>query len=134
MFDEKYMRRFDEIHKQATGDEKAPKNGYPDMGNGRFSADLSYDQWFLFNNAQRAHYNFLEQLTPTLVWILITIFYQPLAGAILGFVVVFGRIIYAVGYFKTPNLRGVGAILVDLGILGLFVLSIVTVAKWMEVL
>lgn len=104
------------------------------MGNGRFSADLSYDQWFLFNNAQRAHYNFLEQLTPTLVWILITIFYQPLAGAILGFVVVFGRIIYAVGYFKTPNLRGVGAILVDLGILGLFVLSIVTVAKWMEVL
>jgi len=60
LFDEKYMRRFDEIHKQATGMEKAPKGGYPDMGNGRYAADLSYDQWFAFNNAQRAHYNFLE--------------------------------------------------------------------------
>ena len=133
-FDEKYMRRFDEIHKQATGDEKAPKGGYPDMGNGRYSADLSYDQWFLFNNAQRAHYNFLEQLTPTLVWLLISIFYQPLAAAILGFVVVLGRIFYAVGYFKTPNLRSVGALLVDLGFLGLFVLSLVSIGNWMNVL
>jgi hypothetical protein len=76
----------------------------------------------------------LEQLTPTLVWLLICSFYQPLAGAILGFVVVLGRIFYAIGYFKTPNLRNIGAGLVDLAILGLFVLSLVTIGKWMDVL
>jgi glutathione S-transferase len=134
IFDEKYMRRFDEIHKQATSQEKAAKGGYPDMGDGRYAADLSYDQWFLFSNAQRTHYNFLEQLTPTLVWLLICIFYQPLAGAILGFVVVVGRLFYAIGYLKTPNHRIAGALFIDLGFLGLFVLSIVSIGKWMEVL
>ena len=58
-FDEKYMRRFEPIHNTEVGG-KVPALGYPDMGNGRYSADLSYAEWFSFNNWQRVHYNFLE--------------------------------------------------------------------------
>jgi len=52
----------------------------------------------------------------------------------MGFAVVLGRIFYAIGYFKTPNLRNIGALFVDLAILGLFILSLVTIGKWMQVL
>ena len=36
------MLKFDEIHEKEIGGE-APKNGYPDMGNGRYAAELTYD-------------------------------------------------------------------------------------------
>jgi hypothetical protein len=49
-----------EEHKKASGSDKLPRGGYPDMGNGRFAALLPYGDWLLFNNAQRAHYNYVE--------------------------------------------------------------------------
>jgi hypothetical protein len=49
-----------EEHKKATGSDKLPRGGYPDMGSGRFSALLPYGDWLAFNNAQRAHYNYVE--------------------------------------------------------------------------
>ena len=45
-----------EEHKKATGEERLPRGGYPDMGTGRFAALLPYDKWLAFANAQRAHY------------------------------------------------------------------------------
>ena len=33
---------------------------YPDMGSGRYSAKLTMDQWTDFNNAQRAHQNYVR--------------------------------------------------------------------------
>ena len=123
------MRRFDEIHQSEVGG-KAPQLGYPDMGNGRYAADLSYAEWFSFNNWQRVHYNFLEQLTPVLIWTLIGCFYKPLAAAILGFSVFIGRIFYSIGYCTSPSKRIVGALIVDLAIVGLFILSIVTIGNW----
>ena len=45
-FPAKYMRRFDELHMKEVHSDKAPQGGYPDMGDGRFAADLQYDQWF----------------------------------------------------------------------------------------
>lgn len=59
-FSEEYMRRFNNIHESEVGILNAPKGGYPDMGNGRYAADWSYKEWFIFNNWQRAHYNYLE--------------------------------------------------------------------------
>ena len=32
----------------------------PDMGNGRYAAVIDYAKWFKLNNAQRAHYNYVE--------------------------------------------------------------------------
>ena len=123
------MRRFEEIHEKEVGG-KPPAFGYPDTGNGRYSIDLNYEEWYSFNLWQRVQYNFLEQITPMLVWIFIGSFYQPLASAILGFTFFLGRIFYSIGYCKSPKHRVIGAIICDLGYLGAFVLSIVTIGKW----
>lgn len=125
------MRTFDNLHDKEVGG-KAPRSGYPDTGNGRYSMDWSYAQWFEFNLWQRVQYNFLEQLTPILVWVLIGALYQPLASAILGFVYFIGRIFYSIGYCKSPAHRVVGAIICDLAYLGSFVLSIVTIGMWLK--
>ena len=100
------------------------------MGNGRYSADLTYDQWFIFNNFQRCHYNYLEQLTPVLVMIILSSYYKPLAAAILALVYFVGRVFYTFGYIKSANKRLIGAILIDLGFLGIFILSLVAIGSW----
>ena len=123
------MRRFNNIHNNEVGGD-VHKGGYPDMGNGRYSVDLKYNEWFVFNNWQRAHYNYLEQLTPVLIWIFISMFYAPLAAGILGFVYFIGRILYTWGYVGSPNKRIFGAIILDLSFLGLFILSITSIVKW----
>lgn len=106
------------------------KNGYPDMGNGRYSEKWTYDQWVLYNNLQRIHYNYLEIVTAMLVWILISLVSQPLAAAIIGYVFVIGRIIYARGYSKSANRRALGAYIADAAIVALFVLSLVSIGQW----
>ncbi|TNV75407.1 hypothetical protein FGO68_gene7120 [Halteria grandinella] len=99
------------------------------MGNGFFADKLSYKAWFDFNNAQRAHYNYLENLTPLLVWHLLGIVYHPLLTAAFGFLCIISRILYTIGYMKTPNSRVLGALLFDVGFLGLFVLGVLGAVK-----
>ena len=38
---------------------EAPKGGYPDMGDGRYTKNWCYDEWLAFNNWQRARYTFI---------------------------------------------------------------------------
>ncbi len=129
VFTEDYMQQFAEEHHRAFGSWKPPKLGYPDMGSGRYSKDLTYSEWFIFNNWQRCHYNFLEQLTPILIWILISCLYNPLSSGILGLIYLLGRILYTFGYMSTSNKRIYGAIIMDLSLLGLFVLSLVAIGS-----
>ena len=49
-------------HEEYFPGEQPNKEGYPDMGNGRYSAKLTYKDWFEFNSAQRIHYNYLESV------------------------------------------------------------------------
>ena len=102
------------------------------MGNGRYTIDWTYDQWMHFNNMQRVHYNYLEHYTAVVVFIIVSIFYHPLAAAILGFIYALGRLFYAIGYAKSPNLRGLGALVLDLAFVGLFILSLVSIGKWLS--
>jgi len=97
------------------------------MGSGRYSEKLDYADWFIFNNFQRMHYNFLEHIWPAIAWLFIGGYHYPLEAAILGYVYFLGRVIYSAGYAKTPNMRLVGALVLDLAIIALFVLSIVSV-------
>jgi len=130
-FSDDYMRRFQEEHEREVGG-KVAKGGYPDMGNGRYTIDWTYDQWMHFNNMQRVHYNYLEHYTAVVVFIIVSIFYHPLAAAILGFIYALGRLFYAIGYAKSPNLRGLGALVLDLAFVGLFILSLVSIGKWLS--
>jgi glutathione S-transferase len=59
-----------------------------------------------FQSAFRVHSNTLEQLVPFLaaLW-MCAIFWVPLPAAILGIVWLFGRVIYAFGYYSAPGRR-----------------------------
>lgn len=97
------------------------------MGSGRYSQKLTYKQWYEFNSAQRAHYNFLEWIASTLIMILIAGVYFPIASAALGLAVFLGRFIYAMGYlFGGPRGRFIGVLINDLAFLGAFVLAFIS--------
>jgi glutathione S-transferase len=53
---------------------------------------------YLFNCAQRAHYNFLENYSVALSGMLISGLEYPKMTAVAGIVWVLGRVMYAVGY------------------------------------
>src|SRR5438132_1566735 len=72
VFSPEFMEgNFKTEHERFFPDSKVPKSGYPDMGSGRFSEKLSYKEWYLFNNGQRIHYNYMEYVTCVLCWLLI---------------------------------------------------------------
>jgi glutathione S-transferase len=100
------------------------------MGSGLYAGKLSYKDWYDFNNAQRAHYNYLEMAPTTFLWLLIAGIYFPLPAAALGVGVFVFRLIYAVNYAKKgPGGRGLGAIGNDLALLGLLSLSLASGVK-----
>ncbi|KAJ1640431.1 hypothetical protein T492DRAFT_511822 [Pavlovales sp. CCMP2436] len=109
-----------EEHKKAFGCEMNDM-GYPDMGNGRYSAQLEYEPWVRFNNAQRAHYNMglmfdVDQViesAPGVIGSLLTSgLAAPKLAAGLGFGYAVGRLLYARGYTSSKGADGrvVGAI------------------------
>jgi len=98
--------------------------GYPDMGEGLYSEKLEYKDWFEFNNAQRAHLNFVENLFLVIPCLLISGLELPNQAANAGFVFFIGRLLYGYGYrLSGPKGRMVGAIF---GMLGLFSLIVMT--------
>jgi uncharacterized membrane protein YecN with MAPEG domain len=125
VFTQEFMEQhFGEEHKEATGLD-IEKGGLPDMGSGLYSRKLAYKDWWEFNNAQRAHYNYLEFAPSTLAWIFISGLYFPIPSAAIGAALIIFRLMYAVGYAKSgPKGRGIGALGNDLCILGLFGLSL----------
>jgi len=119
-------------HKQLFGKE-IEKGGYPDMGNGRYSQKLSYEQWYKFNNAQRAHYNFIEFAPTTFVFLFIAGLYFPIPAAAIGLGVIIFRFFYAIGYSSGgPSARVFGAVANDFCLLGLFGLSIASGAMLIQ--
>ena len=97
------------------------------MGNGVYAQKLNYKQWYEFNSAQRAHYNFLEWIATTIVLILVAGIYFPIPSAALGLAVFIARLFYSIGYaMGGPNGRVIGALMNDVAILALFVLSFIS--------
>lgn len=137
VFTKEFLKtNFDQIHfSELDKEDISGQMGYPDMGSGRYSEKLPYADWVFFNRAQRVHYNFLEQLTPSILFILVAGIEFPQAACGIGFGLVFARICFVFYLSKggpTHPLRGLGAILGDLGMLGAFVLSCITCARHIE--
>ncbi len=98
IFSEAYMKEnFGKQHLETTGKE-IKEGGYPDTGSGFYSRNLGYKQWYEFNNAQRAHANFVEWIASCLVFLLIAGLYFPIPAAAVGAGIVVARFIYACGY------------------------------------
>lgn len=81
----------------------------------------------LFNNAQRAHYNFVEGVATYIVMILAGAVYFPSLATGLGCLIIVGRILFAYGYMASgPTGRLVGALMVDFAVLGLLFISVIS--------
>ena len=97
------------------------------MGSGKYSQKLSYKDWYEFNSAQRAHYNFVEWIASTLLLIIVAGVYFPIPAAVLGLVIFIARLIYSLGYaMGGPKGRTIGALLNDIAFLGVLVLSFIS--------
>lgn len=119
------VKELQDEHKKAFGT-AIQKEGYPDMGSGVYSQLLPYTNWVTFNNAQRAHYNMIEQTGPLCATIAaVGLFYPCLTGA-LGVAYAIGRVLYAHGYRtnKGANGRVVGVIIVDVTLLSVYIIAI----------
>ena len=111
-FNKDFMAKFDAEHEKAFPGEKPSVGGWPDDGNGRYSAKLPYKQWFDFNNAMRAHLNMVESMPIILGFILVGGLVLPQYAYITGFCQVVSRIIYSVLYkISGPKGRMAGALL-----------------------
>jgi uncharacterized membrane protein YecN with MAPEG domain len=130
-FDEEFMtNQYGRIH-QAEFNKKIEKGGYPDMGSGFYSQKLSYNDWYKFNNCQRAHYNFVESVAATTLMLIVGGLYFPRVAACFGLAIILGRLAFAIGYASGgPRGRTFGAIIIDLCYLGLLVLSIWSSVKF----
>jgi len=96
--------------------------GYPDMGSGRISDKLADSDWFAFNNAQRAHYNYLEQAHTVVIALVIAGLTYTRLSILLGAVYIIGRELYSWGYRSGgPKARTPGAITQDLSLLVLII-------------
>ncbi len=97
------------------------------MGAGQYSAKLGYKEWYEFSSAQRAHYNFLEWIASTLIFLLVAGVYFPIPAAALGLAVFIGRLTYAIGYTRGgPTGRFIGVLINDIAIIGSFVLGVIS--------
>ena len=133
VFNKEFMSKFEKEHAEAfPGDDVTKSIGFPDMGSGYYSKQLSYKDWFRFNNAQRVHYNFLEALPMILTLLFIAGLKQPLAALIIGCIYFVARIIYLVSYVKSPNMRVIGVIPMTLTNFALFGLSLYTASEYMK--
>lgn len=82
------------------------------------------------------HINFVESIATYLILLLIGGLYNPLLAAGFGAAIVVGRLVYGIGYTFSPALRGPGALINAVSLLGLATLSglaaysIVSRRKW----
>jgi glutathione S-transferase len=75
-----------------------------------------------FERAQRIHMNTLEYLVPFLVLLwMCAIFFEPLWAAVLGILWLFGRIVYAAGYWSAPQRRYPGFFIAMVSLILLFI-------------
>ena len=103
--------------------------GYPDMGEGRYADKLGYYEWLKFNNAQRSHYNFVEEIAIIIVLLLLSGIIFPDPSMALGTFYFLARGVYAV-YYNTVQgpmnyVRIMASALCRLIVLAAFVLTVV---------
>jgi len=129
VFTKDFLRdNFGEEHEQYTNANIEETSGYPDMGNGRYSAKLDYNSWLHFNIAQRIHYNYLEFVASILMVTFLGGLNFPILASSFGFAYAFGRLLYSIFYQSKEGAkniwRGLGAIICDLSFLVNFILAI----------
>ena len=94
---EQMQSNFGSLHEAEVGGEIGA-GGYPDCGSGRYTFEAGYKVWFEFNNAQRVHLNYAENIQQMLCMMLSAGLYFPRITYIWMAVYMAGRIWYQLGY------------------------------------
>ena len=132
IFNKQFMEdNFAEVHFKEVM-QGLPKGGYPDTGNGLYSDKLSYKDWFQFNLDQRAHKNFLEQLTIVVFSILVSGIVYPAWAIGFGSLHAVARVVFTAGYRGSPKGRMIGGPFVMLSCMALIVLDFVALSVWIH--
>ena len=98
-----------------------PHTAFSDTGNGPIAALLPFEDWARFNIAQRTHYNTVESLAIFSGLLAANAQHQPFLAGACSVTFLIGRVLYSAGYkSKGPKGRYAGAIISDIGLLGLF--------------
>ena len=133
VFNKTFMEQFQPEHEAAFPGRKVSRLGLPDTGNGYYSKQLSYREWYQINNARRVQYNFLEQITFFAVLTIVAGVTKPIVACVFAFMYSVGRLCFAVGYtFKGPQWRIPGALLIDLAIFGQIGLGIYAIVMQLQ--
>ncbi|KAJ1497723.1 hypothetical protein HMI55_005333 [Coelomomyces lativittatus] len=104
-----------------------------DNGSGRFSQKLELKQWIDFNNAQRVHLNYLEDLPTVFSMLIFSGTFHPVFTSAVAVLYVVGRQIYSSGYIaKGPEGRVVGAIVHHLAMISMVGSTIYGAAKLLK--
>lgn len=74
----------------------------------KFPAAYENKEDSVFNRYQRAHQNAVENVTAFYVSLLIAALDKPIGAAIAGAIYIVGRVVYNLGYYKTPSMRQLG--------------------------
>eukprot|EP01064_Diplonema_japonicum_P032686 TRINITY_DN61_c0_g1_i2.p1 TRINITY_DN61_c0_g1~~TRINITY_DN61_c0_g1_i2.p1 ORF type:complete len:180 (+),score=51.84 TRINITY_DN61_c0_g1_i2:89-628(+) len=122
---EKNLKEENKMFKEKYGMD-IPKGAYPDMGDGRHCAKLSYKEWLEYASCQRAHGNYVEGLTGIVLTILVSGLNFPMWTVTNTIAYIVGRELYCGGYRKNGpvgRMRGIWFNLAMLLLVGSAVVS-----------
>ena len=126
-----YSNEFMDQFKDEHGS-KPPGGGYPDHGNGYYSRQLSYKDWYEFNLAQRSHKNLLEFVTLIVAALCIVGVVFPVTAVILGSLYLITAIIYKVGFTLSPEKRLCGNLTRQFTSMVILIMSVVACIVWIS--
>ena len=95
------------------------------MGSGKYSQKLTTAQWLDFNVAQRQHLNFVEQMVPMVLPLLVAGLFQPRLTVLCGAASIVGRLLYSLGYLTgNPKSRIMGTPFIYISMLTCVIVSL----------
>ena len=122
------VNNFYELHMKETGCD-ITNGSYPDMGDGRYAAHLSYSSYLEFNRAQRTHQNYLEQIASVLTLLIAAGVRYPKCAAYAGTAYLLGRFLYLF-YLSAESIDHIlfraGVALINLSLAVSFALSMLS--------
>ena len=126
-FTKEFMAQFKDEHEKAFPGTEPAAGGFPDCGDGRYSAKLPYKDWVTFNNAMRVHLNFVEMLPAIVTILCLSGLFLPKITMYVAFINAGARIIYTAMYIKGgSDSRVIGAVGGSLPLYLLAVASFIT--------
>ena len=108
LFTSELLSQFSAAAEKETG-KQPDKNGYPDMGDGRYGKALSLLDWITMTKTQRTHLNFVEQLPMLIFGLIGAALFDPFTTQFLGLAFIILRVAFIALYIFNPNLRGLAS-------------------------